>query len=53
MLAETADLGRVDLSVVDRVVEDLLDRGADISRLMLVGAHCRNGLFTDRGVVGV
>ncbi|WP_300643746.1 hypothetical protein [Nocardioides sp.] len=42
MLAETADLGRVDLSVVDRVVEDLLDRGADISRLMLVGAHCRN-----------
>lgn len=42
MLADGADLGRVDLSLVDRVVEDLIASGADASGLMLVGAHCRN-----------
>lgn len=42
MLARSADFARVDLSLVDRVVDDLVAHGADPSTLMLVGAHCRN-----------
>ena len=42
MLAEGADLGRMNLSVVASVVDELVDRDADLTRLLLVGAHCRN-----------
>ena len=42
MLAEGADLAKMDLSVVAPVIGELVERDAEITRLMVVGAHCRN-----------
>lgn len=53
MLSDEADLGNYDTSLVSRVVAELVDAGVtDPSRLLLVGAHCRNVWATALGHEG-
>lgn len=54
MLAEHGDLARADLTLVDRVMRELLaNEGHDPARFMLVGAQCRdvwNSALGDAGI---